>query len=94
MATINAASIDACKRTQFLLARAGGGFETLGYELVVIDADDQFYELVSGSILNDKGQRRSGVLTPPVVLQRNGSLPKAPDNAIQEEYGVFEYHGI
>ena len=94
MATISAATMDACKRTPFALAKSGGGLETLGYELVVIDADDQFYELVPGTLRDDKGRTRAGTLTPPVVLQRNTSLPKAPANKVQVEYGVFEYHGI
>lgn len=94
MATINMGTLDAQRRTPFYTTGAQGALQVLPFELVSIDYDDQFYELVPGTLLDANQRPRRGVMTAPVIVSRNGSLPRAKANERQDEHGVFEYHGI
>ena len=93
MATINAETLDNRERVQFFVKTPQGGLKQLPFELVTIDKDDQFYEPIDLTYLDENMRQRRGKLVGTVILEGEVELPRATNN-IRDQFGVFEYHGI
>ena len=90
--TVNAETLDHCKRVRYYRQNANGALLALGYDLVTIDGE-QFYEPYT-ELVDESGQTQSGEVSGMVILARSCALPRAPEGEAQDTYGVWEYHGV
>jgi len=93
MAVINTETMDKMERVQFFVKTPQGGLKQLPFELITIDKDDQFYEPIDLTYLDDNMRPRRGKLVGVVILDGEEALPKAPPN-VRDQFATWEYHGI
>ena len=95
MATVNATTLDRCKRTVFYRQNRARVKVRLPFSIVTIDEDVQFWEPQSClGLVNEKGQRLSGANSDEVRLPRNMPLPRPGGNENPDRFCVWGYYGI
>jgi hypothetical protein len=87
MATVTRETLDGCTRAHYYVQTPDKGLQRLPFDLVTIDADEQFYQPHDGSERDSNLRRVRGRILPPVILADEWGLPKGMTE-------VWEYHGL
>lgn len=93
MANVTAATLAACKRTNFYRLNAQGVPIRQPFQVVTIDSDFSAYEPSSSQRFSSIGLPADGTVDGVVYLSAGGPVPLPPPGQTGV-FGVFQYNGI
>jgi len=91
---ITARTIDSATRVPFFKKTKNGGLVDLHFDLVTIDGQT-FYQPVWPGRRTEDGTTQSGILSPPIILDRllEMPIPARQESAQTQQYGAWFYGG-